>query len=156
MGASPAPAESSAAGSTAAGTAATGQTVPVPRTPAGPQPPLDAAERGRTAIPDRVVARIADQAASEVDGVRPAAPHGPSGPLGPLSAVRPGHRTSARTTGGGVHLTLVLAVDYPRPVGRAAAEVRRRVAERVQQTTGLAAPRIDIEVTALVPEARAR
>jgi uncharacterized alkaline shock family protein YloU len=94
-----------------------------------------AAERGATRIADRVVAKIAAQAAREA-----------LGPL-PPDAVPPHatvvvHHDSAR-----VHVHLEL--DYPSDIGGRCNAVRRHVAERVEALTGMEVPEVAVQVERL-------
>jgi uncharacterized alkaline shock family protein YloU len=94
-----------------------------------------AAERGATRIADRVVAKIAAQAAREA-----------LGPL-PPDAVPPHatvvvHHDSARVR---VHLEL----DYPSDIGGRCNAVRRHVAERVEALTGMEVPEVAVQVERL-------
>ncbi|MFD7480312.1 Asp23/Gls24 family envelope stress response protein [Streptomyces sp. NPDC059837] len=94
-----------------------------------------AAERGATRIADRVVAKIAAQAAREA-----------LGPL-PPDAVPPHatvvvHHDSARVR---VHLEL----DYPSDIGARCNAVRCHVAERVHALTGMEVPEVAVQVERL-------
>jgi uncharacterized alkaline shock family protein YloU len=100
-----------------------------------PPTAVAAAERGATRIADRVVAKIAAQAAREA-----------LGPL-PPDAVPPHatvvvHHDSARVR---VHLEL----DYPSDIGGRCNAVRRHVAERVEALTGMEVPEVAVQVERL-------
>ncbi|MET9069209.1 Asp23/Gls24 family envelope stress response protein [Streptosporangium sandarakinum] len=97
--------------------------------------------RGRTDIPERVVARIAAQAAGEVPHVHRVRERGALAPGGTQAVV---HDELAV-------LELDVSVDYPVPLRHVAEEIRRHVARRVHDLTGLAVGHIDIGVTDLVP-----
>ncbi|WEH42508.1 Asp23/Gls24 family envelope stress response protein [Streptomyces sp. NBC_01218] len=97
--------------------------------------PVPAAERGETRIADRVVAKIAAQAAREaVDGV-------PEDGAPPHASVTV-HRDSAR-----VHVSLELG--YPGDIGRQCGAVRNRVAERVKTLAGMDVPEVAVRVERL-------
>nr|WP_308120542.1 Asp23/Gls24 family envelope stress response protein [Streptomyces bambusae] len=96
---------------------------------------MPAAERGATRIADRVVAKIAAHAAREAltgtgSSARAAAP--------PHATVTV-HHDIAR-------VRISLELGYPCDIGAACAAVRRRVAERVEECTGMAVPEVDIDV----------
>lgn len=91
----------------------------------------DPADRGTLDIAAGVPEKIARRAASEVDGAR-----------GPV-------RADAELAPGRARLDLELGVEYPRPVGKVAADVQRRVASRVRELTGLAVDAVDVTVTDL-------
>ncbi|MFF0248590.1 Asp23/Gls24 family envelope stress response protein [Streptosporangium sandarakinum] len=109
---------------------------------AGPAPAAVPPERrGRTDIPERVVARIAAQAAGEVPHVHRVRERGALTPGGTQAVV---HDELAV-------LELDVSVDYPVPLRHVAEEIRRHVARRVHDLTGLSVGHIDIGVTDLVP-----
>lgn len=113
-------------------------------------PPLPAAgQRGQTTIAERVVARVAAQAAAEVGHTGGAARQVAGLAMGRESGEGLA-RVSARVDG---HLALIeirLTADYPAPVRTLAREVRRHVMERVAGLTGLEVRHVDIEVTRLL------
>jgi len=96
---------------------------------------VDAAERGQTRIADRVVAKIAAQAAMEAVDERP------KGAASPRATVTV-HRDTAR-----VRVSLDLA--YPCDIGRQCGAVRRRIAERVRSLAGMEAPEVAVQVERL-------
>ena len=104
---------------------------------ADPGEAADAGRRGLLVIAPRVVERIAARAATEVDGVAP-----------PGSASRP-VQAQADLQGPSATIALRLGVSYPLPVGRVAAEVRRRVADRVRELAGVAVEGLQIRVDEL-------
>ena len=112
--------------------------------------PLPAAgQRGRTTIADRVVARVAAQAAAEIGHTGGAARQVAGMAMGRESGEGLA-RVSARVDG---HLALIemrLTVDYPVPVRTLTREVRRHVIERVAGLTGLEVRHVDIEVARLL------
>ncbi|MEU7048215.1 Asp23/Gls24 family envelope stress response protein [Streptomyces eurythermus] len=105
------------------------------------------AERGATVIPDRVVARIATQAARTAQSRRAAVPPERGGPTAPSA-------TAAVRTGS-VRLHLALDLPYPTDIPRVCERIRRDVAERVAQLTGLRVGEITLTVRRLVTAAGA-
>ncbi|MDX3058136.1 Asp23/Gls24 family envelope stress response protein [Streptomyces sp. NE06-03E] len=97
--------------------------------------PVGAAERGQTRIADRVVAKIAAQAAKEAVDERPKDADAPR-------ATVTVHRDTAR-----VRVTLDLA--YPCDIGRQCGAVRRRVGERVKALAGMEVPEVAVQVERL-------
>nr|WP_320780815.1 Asp23/Gls24 family envelope stress response protein [Streptomyces sp. CRN 30] len=107
--------------------------------PPAPHGAVPSGERGATRIADRVVAKVAAQAAREAVGQLPpdaARPH--------ASVVV--HHGAARVR---VHLEL----DYPCDVGARCGRVRHRVAERVSTLTGMKVPEVTVRVERLHPAA---
>lgn len=98
----------------------------------------DTGQRGRTTIDDRVVARLAAKAATEVDNV-----------------VGDGVAATADVRGDAVALDVRLAVAYPASIDRATRQAREHLISRVGALTGMAVSRVDITVTALRPGAPA-
>lgn len=117
------------------------------------EPPLpDPADRGRLAIADRVVERVAARAVTEVDRAT-GAPRTVFGqPLGAARGNTP-PRVSARVDGDVVTVTVSMSVAWPAPVREVAAAVRRRVADRVAELTGLRVDSVDIDVPTLLTAA---
>ncbi|MEV5431964.1 Asp23/Gls24 family envelope stress response protein [Streptomyces sp. NPDC052701] len=115
-----------------------------PARTAGLPPP---AERGATVIPDRVVARIAVQAARTARHRRAALPPGPDGPAAPSA--------SAATRTGSVRLHLTMDLPYPTDIPHVCEGIRHDVAERVAQLTGLEVGEITLTVGRLVTAAGA-
>ncbi|UGT55980.1 Asp23/Gls24 family envelope stress response protein [Nocardia asteroides] len=89
---------------------------------------------GTTTIGERAVRRLAQRAAGEVPGVEP------------------GVQVSAQVIGTGATLSVRLPVRYPLPVGRVTEDCRAHLIARTEELTGLTVPRVDIEVSAMVPE----
>ena len=113
-----------------------------------------ATSRGETTIAPVVLAKIARQAAREVDGVEVA---GNSGLRGLLSKVGGGSSTggsSASVASRRAALDLHVCVAWPRPVRSVTAEVRHRVRSRVQELTGYEVGDVDIVVDALPAPSR--
>ncbi|WP_262061914.1 hypothetical protein [Streptomyces sp. STR69] len=102
-----------------------------------PRAAVPPGERGATRIADRVVAKIATQAAREA-----------LGPLHPEAA--PPHATvvvhhdAARVR---VHLEL----DYPCDIGDRCLRVRRQVVQRVRALVGMEVPEVAVQVERLHP-----
>ena len=112
--------------------------------------------RGETTIASGVVAKIARQAAREVDGVELA---GASGLRGFLGRILPGPTApgvAADLASRRSALDLHVCVAWPRPVGSVTEEVRRRVRGRVQELTGYEVTDVDIVVDALPAPSRPR
>ncbi len=106
-------------------------------------------QRGRTAIADRVVARVAARAVAEVEQTGGAARQ--------LIGVAIGRETgegmarvSARIDGHLAMIEMRLSLTYPAPVRALTREVRRHVVERVTGLTGLEVRHVDIEVARLL------
>ncbi|MFD8004410.1 Asp23/Gls24 family envelope stress response protein [Streptomyces mirabilis] len=96
---------------------------------------VEAAERGATRIADRVVAKIAAQAAREaLDPLPPDAV--------PPHATVVVHHESAR-------VRLHLELGYPSDIGARCNAVRRHVAERVDALTGMEVPEVTVHVERL-------
>ncbi|MFI6036717.1 Asp23/Gls24 family envelope stress response protein [Streptomyces sp. NPDC051315] len=96
-------------------------------------------ERGATRIADRVVAKIAAQAAREAVGPLP------PGAAHPHATVAV-HHDVARIS---VHLEL----DYPTDIGPRCHAVRRHVTERVGALVGMKVPEVAVRVERLHPTA---
>nr|WP_206328165.1 Asp23/Gls24 family envelope stress response protein [Streptomyces sp. S3(2020)] len=94
-------------------------------------------ERGATRIADRVVAKIASQAAREAVGEVP----GDAAP--PHATVVVHHRT--------VRVRVHLELDYPTDIGARCSRVRRHVAERVRALVGMEVPEVAVHVERLHP-----
>ncbi|MFI9830376.1 hypothetical protein ACIHIX_22115 [Streptomyces sp. NPDC051913] len=92
-------------------------------------------ERGATRIADRVVAKIASQAAREVVGELP-------DEAGPPHATVVVHHDVARVR---VHLEL----GYPTDIGARCARVRRHVVERVRALVGMEVSEVAVQVERL-------
>lgn len=92
-------------------------------------------ERGATRIADRVVAKIAAQAAREAVG-----------PL-PPEAAHPHATVVVHHDAAHVHVHLELG--YPTDIGTRCHEVRRHVTERVGALVGMAVPEVAVQVERL-------
>lgn len=112
--------------------------------PVGTAAAVAAEERGRTTIADRVVAKVAAQAASEVEhaaGLRRS--------LVGRTLGAPRVRAAVDVDGRVAAVKLDLAVDYPSPVRRVTRDVRRHVTERVATLCGMQVDHVDITVASL-------
>nr|WP_307032514.1 Asp23/Gls24 family envelope stress response protein [Streptomyces canus] len=104
-------------------------------------------ERGATRIADRVVAKIASQAAGEAVGDLPegaARPHATVVVL-PHSRLRSSGGTPIETARVRVHLDL----GYPGDIGARCARVRRHVGERVVALVGMEVSEVVVHVERL-------
>jgi uncharacterized alkaline shock family protein YloU len=119
--------------------------------PADGSVPADdsAAARGRLDIADRVIERIAVQAAAEVD----LATGAPRRVLG-VSVGSPTDRpdVSARVDGDVAIVDVVMSVAWPAPVTTVTEQVRARIMQQLADLAGVRAAQVDIRVTALVSE----
>ncbi len=97
---------------------------------------MEPAERGATRIADRVVAKIASQAAREA--LVATAPDGHEPPYAAVVV----HDGSAR-----VRVTVEL--DYPADIGARCRAVRERVVERVRGLAGMDVPEVVVTVERL-------
>ncbi|MFI6010756.1 Asp23/Gls24 family envelope stress response protein [Streptomyces sp. NPDC051243] len=102
-----------------------------------PRPAVPPGERGATRIADRVVSKIAAQAAREAVG-QPA-----KGAARPSADVVVAHRTA--------RIRIHLELDYPTDIGARCAAVRRHVAERVVALVGMEVPEVAVHVERLHP-----
>lgn len=98
---------------------------------------IPAAERGETRIADRVVAKIAAQAAKE------AIDEPPKEGASPRATVTV-HRDTAR-------VRVSLELGYPSDIGHQCGAVRRRVIERVRALAGMEVPEVAVQVERLHP-----
>ena len=103
------------------------------------------AARGSLTIADRVVERVAAHAATEVD----LATGAPRTLLGQRLPSAERARASARVDGGLVSVSVSLAVTWPSPVRRVAADVRAHLTRRVEELTGLEVAEVDVDVATL-------
>lgn len=119
-----------------------------------PAPGIAPEERGRTTVPAKVVARIAEQAAFEVPGIGSDA----GGVLG-IGARRDfTSRPSAEAEiyGGTVVLRLDVGIAFPTGLRDALSGLRAHVIERVEQLSGLSVGRLDVQVSWLSPTTTGR
>jgi uncharacterized alkaline shock family protein YloU len=112
-------------------------------------PVVPAGDRGALRIADRVVAKIASQAAREATGKLPeaaATPHANVVVL-PHSRLRSSGGTPMETA----RVRIQLELDYPTDIGARCAQVRRHVAERVGALVGMHVPEVAVHVERLHP-----
>ncbi|MFH8785737.1 Asp23/Gls24 family envelope stress response protein [Streptomyces roseoverticillatus] len=105
---------------------------------------LPAGERGATRIADRVVAKIASQAAREALGAAVARGFGAAGGAGagPPYADVTVHDDIVR-------VRVAVELGYPSDIGAQCGEVRRRIAERVKALAGMDVPEVAVTVERL-------
>ncbi|MGI5424929.1 Asp23/Gls24 family envelope stress response protein [Streptomyces sp. CA-179760] len=96
-------------------------------------------ERGGTRIADRVVAKIASQAAREAVGTLPPDAGRPS------AGVVVHHEVA--------HVRVHVELEYPCDVGERCRRVRHQVAERVSTLAGMEVPEVVVQVERLHPVA---
>ncbi|GAQ53388.1 hypothetical protein [Streptomyces acidiscabies] len=96
-----------------------------------------AGERGATRIADRVVAKIASQAAREALGPLP------PGAAPPHAMVVVSHDHA--------RVRVVLELDYPTDIGARCRAVRRNVVERVRALVGMDVPDVTVTIERLHP-----
>ncbi|WP_424530234.1 Asp23/Gls24 family envelope stress response protein [Sphaerisporangium viridialbum] len=111
------------------------------------EPPAEA--RGRTAISDRVLERVAALAVTEVDQVGGTAPRLLNVPLG-RGTTGAAPKVSAHADGRLAIVKVTLSVTYPAPILQVVHRVRDHVMARVRELTGLDARQVDIDVARLV------
>jgi hypothetical protein len=128
-----------AAVSTLAGPPFPGGSSP-PSTPAADLPPP--AERGATVIPDKVVSRIAAQAARTAQSRRAAVPPDRDRPAPPAA-------TSA-IHAGAVRLHLSMDLPYPADIAEVCERIRHDVAALVTRLTGLEVTEVTLTVRRLL------
>jgi uncharacterized alkaline shock family protein YloU len=117
--------------------------------PGGPALLRPARDRGALDIADRVVAKIAGRAASEVPGVQ--VPN--AGGLRDLvGSGMP--KVQADVDGTTAAVTVVVAIDYPLPVFDTAAEIRRQVTSRLADLAGIDRVDVRVEVAELIVSRR--
>jgi uncharacterized alkaline shock family protein YloU len=114
------------------------------RTPQAVVPP---GERGATRIADRVVAKIASQAAREALGAPPADGRPPHATVAVLPPA--GDSVRAGGPGGAARVHVHVELDYPCDIGARCRAVRRQVAERVGTLVGMEVPEVAVRVERL-------
>ncbi|GHH04086.1 hypothetical protein GCM10018780_34570 [Streptomyces lanatus] len=102
-------------------------------------------ERGATRIADRVVTKIASQAAREAVGRLPKDAARPYAHV----VVRP--QSVEGTTVDAARVRVHVELDYPTDIGSRCAAVRRRVVERVGALVGMEVPEVAVQVERLHP-----
>ncbi|WP_055491577.1 Asp23/Gls24 family envelope stress response protein [Streptomyces sp. TP-A0356] len=106
-------------------------------------------ERGATRIADRVVGKIAAQAAREALGPLPPDAVPPYATVVVLQA--PGSARAGGTPTGTACVRVSVELGYPCDIGGQCRAVRRRVAERVGALTGMDVPEVAVQVERLHP-----
>lgn len=120
-----------------------------------PIPSVGRNEMGVISIDDRVVAKLAARAVVEIPDAGGAAPRLLGRSLDGVLGARDTSldslpKTSADVDGSLVVLELQISVRWPASVPDTAAQVRRHVASRISELTGLRVGEIQIEVSDLV------
>lgn len=106
-------------------------------------------ERGATRIADRVVAKIAAQAAREAVGPLPPEAAPPHATVVVLSRSQP--RSSGGTPVDAVRVRVHLELGYPCDIGDRCTRVRRQVVQRVRALVGMDVPEVAVHVERLHP-----
>lgn len=128
-------------------------------TQAGTAPLAGRSELGRISVADRVVAKIAAQAAAESPDAGAAAVRmlghavpgaGRLGTRGTDLDALP--RTSVEVDGSKAFVTLEIAVRWPAPVSEVTEQVRRRVTDRIRDLAGLEVDEVHIIVADLATD----
>ncbi len=106
--------------------------------------------RGRLVLAEKVVEKIAGQAANEVSGAS-----GRSGGLLSIGsdadpAARP--RVEVDLSAESADLSIKIGIAYPGSIRAATQQVREHVTRRVEELTGVDVRRVDIEVTFLTTD----
>ncbi|GGK86785.1 hypothetical protein GCM10010094_54990 [Streptomyces flaveus] len=118
-----------------------------PVRPGSPGRTVAPAERGALRIADRVVSKIAAQAAREALDVLPP----DAGPPHATVVVRPHSRL--RSSGGTpidtARVRIGLELDYPSDIGAQCAAVRRQVTQRVRMLAGMEVSEVAVQVERL-------
>ncbi|MET8826186.1 Asp23/Gls24 family envelope stress response protein [Streptomyces sp. NPDC004610] len=110
-------------------------------------PVVPAGERGATRIADRVVAKVAAQAAREAVGPLPEDAVPPHATV----VIRPQAQGPGQAPAEAAHIRLYLELGYPVDIGARCRAVRRHVAERVGALVGMEVPEVAVEVERLHP-----
>ncbi|GLY83267.1 Asp23/Gls24 family envelope stress response protein [Actinoallomurus iriomotensis] len=109
--------------------------------------------RGRTAIADRVLAKIAGRALAEDEEAGGAARRVLGVPLG-RDSMESTPWVSAKVDGDLATLRMRISVAYPAPVREVTRRLRELVRTRVGELTGLDVREVDIDVARLLPAER--
>lgn len=111
---------------------------------------MPAAERGATRIADRVVAKLAAQAAREALRSVPAASHVPPGRHhAPHATVVMRRDATEATSSGTAHIRVAVELGYPCDIGAQCGLVRRNVELRVSELAGVEVPDVAVDVERL-------
>ncbi|MFJ5778489.1 Asp23/Gls24 family envelope stress response protein [Streptomyces sp. NPDC093094] len=105
---------------------------------------VEPGERGATRIADRVVAKIAAQAAREALGPLPPDAARPHADVAVRQSRAPGHEGQDAA-----HVHIHLELDYPTDIGARCRSVRRHVTERVSALVGMLVPEVAVQVERL-------
>ncbi|MFD5737349.1 MULTISPECIES: Asp23/Gls24 family envelope stress response protein [Streptomyces] len=108
-----------------------------------PPAAVPAGERGATSIADRVVAKIAAQAAREA--LRRESPHARTDAHATVTV----HRREERQNFGEARVRIAVELGYPSDIGAQSRVVRSHVTERVQELANMAVPEVAVEVERL-------
>jgi uncharacterized alkaline shock family protein YloU len=113
---------------------------------AGPEP-IEPRRRGRLILAERVIEKVAGQAASEVSAASGRA----GGILGLGAEADPQARphVDVELSADSADLALSVGIAYPGSIRAATEEVRDHVVRRVRDLTGASVRRVDIDVTFL-------
>jgi uncharacterized alkaline shock family protein YloU len=119
-------------------------------------PPVPAAERGAVRIADRVVAKLAAEAAREALRAMRGQVQTPWVPRGrgayPEATVSVRRHPGADGTGGLAFVRVAVELGYPSDIGAQCRAVRLRVAERVGELAGMDTPDVAVDVRQLRSE----
>ncbi|MBA3524196.1 MAG: Asp23/Gls24 family envelope stress response protein [Geodermatophilaceae bacterium] len=105
---------------------------------------------GRLRIADRVIEKIAGQAAREVDRAGGAGRRVLGVAVGSGDTAPP--RVQARMHGDVATVSIDLSVAWPAPLREVTVQVRQRVTERLAELAGVRQAQVDIRVIALVAD----
>ncbi|HEY5821280.1 MAG TPA: Asp23/Gls24 family envelope stress response protein [Propionibacteriaceae bacterium] len=108
---------------------------------------IEAARRGRLVLADKVIEKIAGQAAAEIG-----AAHGRSGGLLGIGAesdsqARP--NVDVDLGSDSADLAISVGIAYPGSIRQATQQIREHVTQRVENLTGVRVRRVDIDVAFL-------
>ena len=116
---------------------------------AGPEP-IEPRRRGRLILAERVIEKVAGQAASEVSAASGRA----GGILGLGAEANPQARphVDVDLSADSADLALSVGIAYPGSIRTATEEVRDHVVRRVRDLTGVSVRRVDIDVAFLAED----
>lgn len=108
---------------------------------------VPAAERGRLVVAEKVVAKIATQAAREIPAVggRPGAASRKRGEMSAAPRVRVSLADNVAS------LTVELGVTFPRPIRATVTELQQHLTRRLQDLAGVRVARVDVRIVWLSP-----